>query len=79
MSISVIATSGVDSSVSIASRPVSAVSTVMPRRSSTLLRAKMLRTSSSTTSTFLPTSASSERWSRSSIFCFSGGRFVITR
>ena len=31
----------------------------------------MLRTSSSTTSTFLPTSASSERCNRSSILCFS--------
>ena len=37
----------------IASRPVLAVSTFMPRRSSTLLSAKMLRTSSSTTSTDL--------------------------
>ena len=74
MSISTMARSGVDSSVAIASRPVPAVSTVIPRRSSTLLSAKMLRTSSSTTSTFLPTSASSDRCSRSSIFCFSGGK-----
>ena len=39
----------------------------MPRRSRTLLSAKMLRTSSSTISTFLPTRASSERCRRSSI------------
>ena len=60
ISISTIATSGVDSSVAIASRPVPALSTVIPRRSSTLLSAKIFRMSSSTTSTFLPTSASSE-------------------
>ena len=47
----------------------------MPRRSSTLLSAKMLRTSSSTTSTFLPTRSSSERCSRSSI-CLLLGRQV---
>ncbi len=51
----------------------------MPRRSRTLLSAKIFRTSSSTTSTFLPTSASSDRCKRSSIFCFSGGRLATTR
>src|ERR1700733_6577708 len=79
MSISTIATSGVDSSVEIASRPVPAVRTTMPRRSSTLLSAKMLRTSSSTTSTLRPTSASSDRCSGSRTFCFSGGRSATTR
>ncbi len=34
----------------------------------------MLRTSSSTTSTFFPTRASSEWCNRSSIFCFSDGK-----
>src|SRR5438093_486882 len=34
----------------------------MPRRSSTLLKAKILRTSSSTTNTLLPTRSSAERW-----------------
>ena len=53
MSISTIATSGVASSIAIASLPVVAVSTFMPRRSSTLLSAKMLRASSSTSSTVL--------------------------
>jgi len=48
-----------------ASRPVLAVSTFMPRRSSTLLKAKMLRTSSSTTNTCLPTRFSSEACRRS--------------
>ncbi len=51
----------------------------MPRRSRTLLKAKMLRTSSSTTSTLRPTSASSLRCKRSSIRCFSGGRLLTTR
>ena len=51
----------------------------MPRRSSTLLSAKMFRTSSSTTSTAFPTRSSSDRWSRSSIRCFSGGRSENTR
>ena len=40
--------------ISIASLPVVAVSTFMPRRSSTLLSAKMLRASSSTSSAVLP-------------------------
>src|SRR6266852_3084688 len=79
MSISTISKSGVDSRMLIASRPVPAVSTVIPLRSRTLLNAKMLRTSSSTMSTFLPTSASSDRCSRSSIRCFSGGRSATTR
>src|SRR6201997_4258064 len=79
MSMRTIATSGVDSNIEMASLPVPAVSTAMPRRSSTLLRAKMLRMSSSTTRTFLPTSASSDRWRRSSIFCFSWGRSATTR
>ena len=39
--------------MAMASRPVPAVRTLMPRRSRTLLRAKIFRTSSSTTSTFL--------------------------
>ena len=39
----------------------------------------MLRTSSSTTSTDLPTRSSSDRCSRSSIRCFSGGRSENTR
>jgi hypothetical protein len=39
----------------------------------------MFRTSSSTTSTFLPTRASSERCSRSSIFCFFGRQVGDTR
>src|SRR6202790_4623844 len=79
MSIKTIATSGVDSSMEMASRPVPAVNTAIPRRSNTLLRAKMLRMSSSTTSTFFPTSASSDRCSRSSIFCFASGRSATTR
>src|SRR6202140_447147 len=79
MSIKTMAPSGVDSSIEMASRPVPAVKTAIPRRSSTLLRAKMLRMSSSTTSTFFPTNASSERCSRSSIFCFSCGRSATPR
>ena len=59
-----------------ASRPVVAVSTVMPRRSRTLDSAKMLRASSSTSSTVRPTRSSSEELSRSSMRCFSGGRSV---
>ena len=51
----------------------------MPLRSNTLLSAKMLRISSSTTSTFLPTNASSERCKLSSILCFSAGRSATTR
>src|SRR5581483_2304498 len=79
ISISTIAMSGVLSSIEIASRPVPAVSTVIPRRSKTLLSATMLRTSSSTTSTLRPTSASSEPCSRSSMRCLSGGRSETTR
>src|SRR5215467_124875 len=79
MSIRTIAISGVDSSMATASRPVPAVRTDIPRRSNTLLSAKMFRTSSSTTNTFLPTSASSDRCRRSSIFCFSAGRCATTR
>ena len=62
-----------------ASLPVVAVSTCMPRRSSTLDRAKMLRASSSTSSTVRPTRSSSELLSRSSMRCFSAGRSVTTR
>ncbi len=61
MSISTIATSGEVSSSEIASRPVIAVSTFMPRRSITLLSAKMLRASSSTSNAVLPMRSSSER------------------
>ena len=46
----------------------------MPRRSRTLLSAKMLRASSSTSSTVLPTRSSSELCSRSSMRCLSGGQ-----
>ena len=60
MSISTMASSGVASTSSIASLPVVAVSTFMPRRSSTLESAKMLRASSSTSSTVRPTRSSSE-------------------
>ena len=49
---------GVRSRTSSASRPFSAGSTSIPQRSSMLVRAKMLRTSSSTISTFLPASPS---------------------
>src|SRR5688572_1364106 len=60
MSMSAIETSGVDCRISIASLPVVAVRTRMPRRSKTLLRAKMLRGSSSTSRTVRPTRSSSE-------------------
>src|SRR2546430_6087114 len=50
MSISTMATSAVDSSSAIASLPVVALKTFMPRRSSTLLSAKMLRRSEEHTS-----------------------------
>ncbi len=79
MSINTMATSRVDSIREIASRPVPAVKTVIPRRSRTLLRAKIFRTSSSTTRTFLLTRASSELCSRSIMFCISGGRSATTR
>ena len=62
-----------------ASLPVVAVRTRMPRRSSTLLRAKMLRASSSTSSTLRPSRSSSEPCSRSSMRCFSGGRSDTSR
>ena len=51
----------------------------MPRRSSTLDRAKMLRESSSTRSTVRPTRSSSDELSRSSMRCFSAGRSAKTR
>src|SRR5947209_8225704 len=70
MSIKTIDTSGVVSKVRIASFPVLAVNTFIPRRSRTLLSAKILRTSSSTTRTALPNRSSSERWRRSSMRCF---------
>ncbi len=51
----------------------------MPRRSSTLDSAKMLRASSSTSSTVRPTRSSSELLSRCSIRCLSAGRSVTMR
>ena len=51
----------------------------MPWRSSTLDSAKMLRTSSSTTSTRLPRSASSDSCRRCTMRCLAGGRSAITR
>ena len=79
ISIRTIAISGLDSTSAIASLPVVAVRTFMPRRSSTLLSAKMLRASSSTSSAVLPIRSSSELFSFSSIRCFSIGNSVITR
>src|SRR6516162_9177253 len=79
MSIRTMAISGLDLTRAIASFPVVAVSTFMPRRSSTLLSAKMLRASSSTSSAVLPIRSSSELLSFSSIRCFSIGSSVITR
>ncbi len=67
------------SSVSMASRPVLAVWTIIPRRSRTLLSAKIFRTSSSTTRTGFPARYSSELCRRSSICCLFGGRFDTTR
>ena len=78
MSISTIATSGERSRMEIASRPVVAVSTRMPRRSSALDSAKMLRVSSSTTSTVRPASISSELCRRSSMRFLSSGRSSAT-
>ena len=79
ISISTMARLGVDSTSVMASRPVVAASTCMPRRSSTLDSAKILRASSSTSSTVRPTRSSSELLSRSSMRCFSGGRLVTMR
>src|SRR5579885_3402618 len=79
MSISTIESDGVSLMMEIASAPVVAVSTFMPRRSSALDSAKMLRGSSSTSRTVRPTRSSSEELSRCSICCFSGGRSVIMR
>ena len=72
MSIRTIASSGVCSTRSMASLPVVAVSTFMPRRSSTLDSAKMLRESSSTRSTVRPTRSSSELLSCSSMLLLLG-------
>src|SRR6478672_9448774 len=79
MSISTIARSGVDSTSVMASFPVVAVKTCMPRRSRTLLSAKILRASSSTRSTVLPTRSSSELCRRSIMRCFSSGSSETTR
>src|SRR6266853_1406703 len=77
MSIKTMATPEVDSRREMASRPVLAERTVIPLRSRTLLNAKMLRTSSSTTTTFFPTRASSEWCKRSNIFDhYAAGQFV---
>src|SRR5437588_9820384 len=79
MSIRTMASSDVDSIKSIASLPVVAVNTFMPRRSNTLLSAKILRESSSTNSAVRPIKSSSELLSLSSMRCLSDGRSVITR
>ncbi len=79
MSISTIARSGVASTSWMASLPVVAVSTFMPRRSRTLLSANTLRASSSTSSAVRPARISSESRRRSSMRCFSSGRRASTR
>ena len=79
MSISTRSMSGSSATCSIASWPVPAVITPMPWRSSTLDSAKMLRTSSSTTSTRLPTQRLVGLVQALHHRCLAGGRSAITR
>ena len=79
MSIKTIDRCGFELTSWIASVPVVAVKTFIPRRSSTLLSAKTLRASSSTRTTVRPASCSSESRSRSSMRCLSVGSLASAR
>ena len=79
MSISTTSTSGVSCRIWIASRPVSAERICILYRSSTLVRAKILRMSSSTISTRRPLSTASSSCSFSSICRCGSSRFATGR
>ncbi len=79
MSISTRSSSGSSRIASSASLPFSAKRTAIPWPSSTLVRAKTLRTSSSTTSTRLPWNTASALCSCSSMRRFSCGSRDSTR